>query len=344
MSFKKSNGFLAAAFLLSVSATNLFAQQSPSSEGIVRITDGRSRSNIRQTAGQNVMQTSACPNGACQNGVTADAGAAAGAGAGTFGPAGCPTGNCPADAWGNGYGGGYCPGNHCRGGHGCFGKGCFCEHYCKHSPDYGYSPPAKYPLQRRGVEYQYYYPAQWYGAGGDYLPATAPMVYSPTDTTQLGFYYQHVPFWQPMPDRLPPRPIPAQWHITPPAVEASGFCRNGLCRQGYGYGNYAPYAYGGTVISTDAGVSPTPVQTGSPTPATSSDAAAQGAPAVEAAPQTTPQQSPAPLPPDNSYDQGAVPSPLPSLSPNATTTPVRPLPNNSAASNHIRRISYKTAR
>lgn len=329
MSFTKSNGLLAAAFVLSVSATNLFAQ-APSSEGVVRITDRGSRSNVRQTAGGNVMQASSCPNGSCQNG--------AAAGGVAYGPAGCPTGNCPADAWGNGYGGGYCPGNHCQGGH-CFGKGLFCEHYCKHSADYGYSPPAKYPLHRRGVEYQNYYPAQWYGAGGDYLPATAPMVYQPTDTTQLGFYYQHVPYWQPQPNRLPPRPVPAQWHITPPAVEASGFCRNGMCRNGY----CPQYGYGGDVISVDSGWTTAPAQTTSPTPVTPSDAAA-GAPSIEAAPQGTPQQSPAPLPPDNNYDQGAVPSPLPSLSPNATTTPVRPLPNSSASNNTIRRISYKSAR
>ena len=64
---------------------------------------------------------------------------------------------------------------------------------------------------------------QWYGAGADYSGSYAPMVYQPTDTTQLGYYYQHVPFWQPMPNRLPPRPIPAQWHITAPAVQASRF-------------------------------------------------------------------------------------------------------------------------
>ena len=330
MSFTKSNGFLAAAFVLSVSA-NLFAQQGPSSEGIVRITDGRSRSNIRQTAGQNVMQVNSCQNGAV-----------AGSGAGAYGSGGCPTGNCPTD----GSGAGYCPGQGypCNG-HGCFGKGCFAEHYCKHSPDYGYSPPAKYPLQRRGVEYQNYYPAQWYGAGGDYLPATAPMVYSPTDTTQLGFYYQHVPFWQPQPNRLPARPIPAQWHITPPAVEASGFCRNGLCRNG----SCPPYGYGVNGGIVDGGWTTAPAQSTSPTLATPSDAAASGAPSIEAAPQTTApqslqQQSPAPLPSDGNYDQGAVPSPLPSLTPNATTTPVRPLPNNSASSNHIRRISQTTAR
>jgi hypothetical protein len=109
-------------------------------------------------------------------------------------------------------------GHHCRGGHGCFH-----EHTCKNSPDHGYSVPAKWPLHRRGVQYQQYYPNAWYGTPQGGYAAAYPMVYQPTDTTQLGFYYQHVPFWQPNPGMLPPRPIPAQWHIGAPAVFASSF-------------------------------------------------------------------------------------------------------------------------
>lgn len=91
-------------------------------------------------------------------------------------------------------------------------------------PDHGYSVPAKFPLQRRGVEYENYFPPQWYGAGLTYQQ-NYPMVYMPTDTTQLGFYSQHVPFWRPNPNMLPPRPVPSQWHIHAPVVYSSDFHR-----------------------------------------------------------------------------------------------------------------------
>ena len=211
MRFTKSNGWLAASLMLILgSASSGFAQQGPDSAGMVRISDGRVRSKVQTAAAQSVEQV-----GGHQHGPVAG---------------GCPTGNCPTGI-GQDCQSGNCPGG-CRGG--CF-NGHFGEHYCKRSPDYGYAPPTKYPLHRRGVEYTNYYPQKWYGAGADYSQSTAPMVYQPTDTTQLGYYYQHVPFWQPMPNRLPPRPIPAQWHTTPPAVSASRYCN------GFFPGNLGPY-------------------------------------------------------------------------------------------------------
>ena len=212
MRFTKSNGLIAASLMLILgSASSGFAQQGPGSAGVVRISDGR----VRSAAAQSVEQVGGHRLGDCQNG--------------NCPTGGCPTGNCPSGI-GQDCQSGYCPS--CRGGclHGHFG-----EHYCKHSPDYGYAPPTKYPLHRRGVEYTHYYPQKWYGAGADYSQSPAPMVYQPTDTTQLGYYYQHVPFWQPMPNRLPPRPIPAQWHTTPPAISASRYCN------GYFPGQLGPY-------------------------------------------------------------------------------------------------------
>ena len=221
MRFTKSNGLIAASLMLILgSATSGFAQQGPGSAGIVRISDGRVRSNGQTTTAQSVEQVGGHRYGPmagdCQNGSSPTGG--------------CPTGNCPT-GFGQDCQSGACP--TCRGGclHGKFG-----EHYCKHSPDYGYAPPTKYPLHRRGVEYTNYFPQKWYGAGADYSQSPAPMVYQPTDTTQLGYYYQHVPFWQPMPNRLPPRPIPSQWHTTPPAVSASRYCN------GFFPGQLGPYA------------------------------------------------------------------------------------------------------
>jgi hypothetical protein len=34
----------------------------------------------------------------------------------------------------------------------------------------------------------------------------------PTDTTQLGFYYQQVPYWQPVAGMVPAAPNPNDWH------------------------------------------------------------------------------------------------------------------------------------
>lgn len=232
MSFTKSNRLTITALLIAIgSAGSAWAQQANDSVGMVRISSPPTRSLVGAQTGSSVQQVGGHRSAygeSCQ----------AGNGSPGYGyPAGgCPTGNCPT---GNCPTGG-CPTGNCPGGcpGGCF-HGKFGEHYCKHSPDYGYSPPAKYPLHRRGVEYTNYYPQQWYGAGADYSGSYAPMVYQPTDTTQLGYYYQHVPFWQPMPNRLPPRPVPAQWHIKAPAVQASRYST------GVWGGNMGGYVQGG---------------------------------------------------------------------------------------------------
>jgi hypothetical protein len=41
---------------------------------------------------------------------------------------------------------------------------------------------------------------------------SAQQVYMPTDTTQLGFYYQHAPRWLPAPGMIPAAPNPNDWH------------------------------------------------------------------------------------------------------------------------------------
>ena len=142
---------------------------------------------------------------------------------------------------------------HCKH-HGCFGHClgcCFQEHYCTNSPDYGFSIPGKWPVLRRGVQYNQYFPTSWYGANGTLAADVSyPMVYQPTDTAQLGFYYQHVPFWMPQPNPLPPRPLPAQWHNYAPAVTASAFHHGWAW--GYGPGGMCDYP----VISTDGTTMP----------------------------------------------------------------------------------------
>lgn len=205
MTLRKSH-WLAAACMAALSCTASVQAQDGGSAGIVRISDGRARNPVKAASFHGHHAHQGEYHGGYHGGYT---------GQGTYG--GCPTCDC-------------------HGGSHCF-HGFFQERYCKNSPDHGYSPPAKYPLHRRGVQYDQYFPHQWYGTPGASYQA-APMVYQPTDTTQLGYSYQHVPFWQPSPGMMPQRPIPAQWHITAPAHHASSF-HNGFggFHNGFGGGD-----------------------------------------------------------------------------------------------------------
>lgn len=97
---------------------------------------------------------------------------------------------------------------------------------CVHSPDHGFCPPAKRPIYYRPVAYTQNYPPNWSGQAG-YPAQTAGgpapySVYWPTDTTQLGYYYQQVPQWYPNPGMYPSTPPnPGEWHQT--------VCQQGGC-------------------------------------------------------------------------------------------------------------------
>lgn len=293
MSFIKTKRLIANALLITLgSAGSVFAQQAPERPGMMRISSPKTSSLIKPASGQSIQQVGghhmaygqACPTGNCPPATVGN----------------CPTGNCPPSAG--------CPTGHCHGG--CFNGICG-DYYCKHSPDYGYGPPAKYPLQRRGVEYQNYYPHQWYGAGADYSGSYAPMVYQPTDTTQLGYKYQHVPFWQPMPNRLPPKPIPAQWHITPPPVQATSYRPGGHGWHG-GYGAMSTHGYGVNCPPNAVPVQAQPVPVQQPT-AIPQATPAQPQPLIEEAVPSV-QPLPATETPVNtgvSANEGAEPSTLP---------------------------------
>jgi hypothetical protein len=169
--------------------------------GIVRISD-------RPPGASSAPCNSSSGSGNCQTGVN-----------------GCPTGQCNTGCP-NGYcGNGSCGYGHC--GSGCAHR-CHCTGHlrrflswldpcggCTLPPDAGWSPPGKQAMWRRGVAYNKFFPDAWTGY------PTAPVVpgmprpvhvYMPTDTTQLGFYYQHVPYWLPAPGMVPAAPNPDQWH------------------------------------------------------------------------------------------------------------------------------------
>lgn len=228
--------------------------QDDSTPGIVRISDARPRNVPAQTVGLSSHH---------YQGEYVDFGGA------------CP-GDCP-----NGYG---CPyGKHCH-----LGK-FFHEHYCSHSADHGFSIPGKYPIYRRGVQYNAYFPAKWYGTSGDTFAQAPiyPTVYQPTDTTQLGYYYQHVPFWMPNPNALPPRPIPAQWHNLVPVAHLPWDHAHG----GYGglwHGKHGRWGRGGYCPPGDGWVEGTTVAPSmTPTP-NNQQSIEQVPPATEPAPSPTP--------------------------------------------------------
>ena len=73
----------------------------------------------------------------------------------------------------------------------------------KYAYNYGWGIPASRATPV-GTTYNRWYPNNWYsfsgpgpmaGMGGGPNP---PVIYSPTDTSQSGFYYRHVPRWQPV--------------------------------------------------------------------------------------------------------------------------------------------------
>ena len=186
-----------------------------------------------------------------------------GNGAGCNGKCGgmCGNGACPNGMCGNacGYGvcglcpfGGLCGGGLCGYGCGPCGGQCSqtmrnilcwlnpCSTACTHSPSHGFRPPTKQPYSAMPVSYQHNYPACWNGGVASGYHGHRPAVYMPTDTTQLGYYYQRVPFWTPRPGMIPPPMQPAEWH-------QYGNPRGYAHGNQYGYaGEYCPQ--NGTVI------------------------------------------------------------------------------------------------
>jgi len=127
-------------------------------------------------------------------------------------------------------GNGYCPncnhaGSGCRCGYGAppyfaskqcgLKKWLFCDGYCTVSPDHGWAIPRKVPVVRNPVVYQHYYPNNWYGTAPQGRAGRArvyPTIAMPTDTTQMGYYYQRVPSWQANRSMYPATPWPANFH------------------------------------------------------------------------------------------------------------------------------------
>jgi len=213
----------AASLLLFIVAPSTSHASGPPAVGRARISDGAVSSAPRmiQPAGhlQHISAASAttttttgtvadCPTGDCNVGAYATAYGYPGRGyRGVFGGrwgwgrGACGFGGCPGMFWG------YPDYNCCNGsgGWGCVG----CTNYGFGGPRVA---PVTTPVVRYGNQYQHYWPASWMGAPATGAAPVYPMVYQPTDTTQLGFYYKHVPHWHARPELLPPWPQP-HWPI-----------------------------------------------------------------------------------------------------------------------------------
>ena len=101
------------------------------------------------------------------------------------------------------------------------------RHGVVYAPDYGWSPPGKHPIDRISIDYYRAFPSNWNGQPQQGPAIVRPTVYWPTDTTQLGYTYQHSPRWMPYPGMVPPVPHPAQWNI--PLYPAGGARVGGPC-------------------------------------------------------------------------------------------------------------------
>ncbi len=132
-------------------------------------------------------------------------------------------------------------------------------------PDAGWAPPAHYPVNHDGAWYGSYVPQHAYGTPRGGFVASYPTVYQPTDTTQLGYYYNKVPTWQTRNDMMPPVPIPGNFHsrICPPGghgchayhgasyAPAPSSCQS--CNSGYSYSGPQYTSPAGHKVARSAG-------------------------------------------------------------------------------------------
>jgi len=145
----------------------------------------------------------------------------------------CDCDPCDCDS---GLGGSICSrlGSACGGG--LCGSGLCGAGGCCGFPDRGWNMPVKTPITRNPVSYTRYQPSQWYGSSGSGYGSNFPMIYRPTDTTQLGFTSQNVPYWRR--GRGPGMPPPASIHNR--NCPSGGYTNFG---QGYNHNSHHNYPW-----------------------------------------------------------------------------------------------------
>jgi hypothetical protein len=137
-----------------------------------------------------------------------------------------------------------------------------------YNPARGFRPPTTIHVERDAIMYYNYWPAKWYGQPGWHLAPSFPMVYMPTDTTQLGVYYARVPQWQPNPRMYPRPPRPEEWNRRVSYVDGlgGGACSGGATPASSGPATPTPDTMGAPVTQPTPAVSPAPLQTIPPAP------------------------------------------------------------------------------
>ena len=194
-------------------------------------------------------------------------------------------------------------------------------------PDAGWQVPIGYPVQREVYRYKNYYPTQWYGLPGSQKQRVAPHVFMPTDTTQLGYYHQQVPTWQPPNYAVfPQAPDPRVMHHTEQAGGPSIGVRPGIYpgeprmpshrAQLHGL-IHGPGMHGGPV--TYGTTMHAPVESKPDCPA--------DAPAAPTVRYDSPAPAPAPAPSDPGMDVDPLPSSTQPLPEAGDTPPGAPAPD-----------------
>src|SRR5690606_11814258 len=150
---------------------------------------------------------------------------------------------------------------------------------CHHSPDHGWAPPGKHPRPRLAATYRRWFPTAWTGEPSNVDPCFCyPMVYTPTDTTQLGYYHQRVPVWQRRAGMIPPVPHPDTFHVpnygtgcngvvdAVPCGYEGGFVSDSGYDSGYIVGDVYGNSYDDSYIAPGAPVESAPAVEAPPVP------------------------------------------------------------------------------
>ncbi len=77
-----------------------------------------------------------------------------------------------------------------------------------------WTAPTSTPVWEMPLVYSRMYPGKFYGQHGRTTGPVRryPIIAVPTDTSQQGYYYRHVPNWKFRGGILPPIPRPSRWH------------------------------------------------------------------------------------------------------------------------------------
>lgn len=138
------------------------------------------------------------------------------------------------------------------------------QHGATHSPGHGYVMPVKRPMWDVSYPYNHMQNATAVGAAnGQRASSPYGNVYTPTDTTQLGYSYGHVPYWMPRAGMVPTTPNPESYHLrvclpNRCSGKCGGTCQ--ACQHGGAHGHMTsgPTYSGPQEVATEPKLAPVP--------------------------------------------------------------------------------------